>query len=114
MELEVSIREAGDVRIVDARGRLTIGEASDRLHRELQRLAEGGWRKILVNLTEVQKIDSTGISTLVRNCISVSRAGGSLRLACPAGRVREALRVTRLVESIPTFDDETSALASFS
>ena len=113
VELEVSVREAGEVRIVDARGRLTIGDASDRLHRELQRLAENGWHKILVNLTDVQKIDSTGISTLVRNCISLSRAGGSLRLVCPAGRVHEALNVTRLVESIPTFNDEASALASF-
>ncbi len=113
MELEVSVREVGDVRVVDGRGRLTIGEASDRLHRELQRLAEAGWRKILINLTEVQKIDSTGISTLVRNCIGLSRGGGSIKLVCPAGRVREALRITRLDESIPTFDDEAAALASF-
>ncbi len=114
VELEVSVREVGDVRIVDARGRLTIGEASDRLHRELQRLMESGYRKILVNLTDVQKIDSTGISTLVRNCLTLSRTGGTLKLVCPAGRVRDALSVTRLVESIPTFKDETSALASFS
>ncbi len=113
MEIEVSVRERGDVRIVDARGRATIGEPSDRLHSQLHHLIEHGWRKILVNLSDLTAIDSTGISVLVRNCTRLTRAGGSLKLVCPAGRVRDALAVTRLVEVITTFDDEAAGLASF-
>lgn len=113
MSVDIAIREAGTVRILDAGGRITIGESSERLHQQLRDLAEQGWRKILVNLTDVVQIDSSGISTLVRNSISLSRAGGSLRLLVAPGRVRDALTVTRLIEAIPTFSDEATALASF-
>lgn len=111
--LSVSVREAGDIRIVDARGCATLGEGSDRLQRELQNVIRTGWRKIVVNLAEVEQIDSAGIGVLVRNCTALARANGTLKLVCPAGRVRDALKVTRLVESIPTFDAEALALASF-
>ena len=114
VDFQIKVRESGDVRIVDLDGRLTIGEASDRLNEALGGLAEKGARKILVNLNGVPQIDSSGISTIVRNSITLGRDGGSLRLVCKAGRVREALSVTRLVEAIPTFDSESAALASFS
>ena len=112
MGLDISIREAGHVRIVDLQGRLIIGAEADRLQTELRRLIENGYRQIVVNLSCVEQIDSTGISTLVRNCTGLVRAGGSLKLVCPAGRVRDALEVTRLVSAIPTFNDEPQALAS--
>src|SRR3989441_5348633 len=112
MGLDISIREAGHVRIVDLQGRLIIGAEADRLQTELRRLIENGYRQIVVNLSCVEQIDSTGISTLVRNCTGLVRAGGSLKLVCPAGRVRAALEVTRLVSAIPTFNDEPQALAS--
>jgi anti-sigma B factor antagonist len=113
LSVEISIRDAGSVRILDASGRITIGESSDRLHQALRDLADQGWRKILVNLTDVAQIDSSGISALVRNSISIGRAGGSLRLLVGSGRVRDTLTVTRLVEAIPTFSDEATALSSF-
>ncbi len=113
MDLEVSVRESGDVRIVDARGMITLGEETDRLNRDLQFLIEHGWRKILVNIADVAKMDSAGISTLARTSMALTKAGGSLKLVCPAGRVREALELTRLTNSIPTFDDEATALESF-
>src|SRR5712691_1729682 len=112
MGLDISIREAGHVRILDLQGRLIIGAEADQLQTELRRLIENGCRQIVVNLSCVEQIDSTGISTLVRNCTGLVRAGGSLKLVCPAGRVRNALEVTRLVSAIPTFDDEPQALAS--
>jgi len=113
LNFTIAIREAGTIRIVDASGRVTIGESSDHLHRELRDLADHGSCRILVNLTDVAQIDSSGISTLVRNSISLTRAGGSLRLLVGPGRVRDALTVTRLIEAIPTFSDEATALASF-
>lgn len=113
VEFQIKVRESGDVRIVDVEGRLTIGEASERLNEVLSGLAEKGARKILVNLSGVPQIDSSGISALVRNSITLGRGGGSLHLVCKPGRVRDALSVTRLIEAIPTFDSESAALASF-
>jgi anti-anti-sigma factor len=110
---KISVRDSGDLAIVTVAGRVVIGEASERLHETLRGLIKQGRNNLVVNLEDVPQIDSSGISVLVRNSISLTREGGSLRLVCAAGRVRDALEVTRLVEAIPTFDNEAAALASF-
>jgi anti-anti-sigma factor len=112
-KLEIISRPQGDIVIVEPRGRATLGENSELFDRELQRLAAEGWNKMLVDLTELIQIDSSGISALVRQCTGLARKGGSLRLVCPPGRVREALSVTRLLEAIPTFSTSKAALDSF-
>jgi anti-anti-sigma factor len=76
-------------------------------------LIDGGVRKVIVVLTAIPQIDSSGLSTLVRISIKLAREGGVLRLVCGPGRVRDALTVTRLIEAIPTFDTEAAALANF-
>ena len=111
--LEVHHTPHGEIMAVNVRGRATLGENSEYLDRELQRLANDGWTKMLVNLSGVVQMDSSGISALVRQCTGLSKRGGSLRLVCPKGRVHDALSVTRLLEAIPTFDNESEALASF-
>lgn len=113
MKLEIDAHSQGDVMIVEPRGRATLGENSEVLDHELQRLAADGWKKMLVNLTGLVQMDSSGISALVRQCTGLTRAGGSLRLVCPPGRVYDALSVTRLLEAIPTYDTLPAALESF-
>ena len=111
--MEITVRDAGGVSVVDVRGRLTIGEPAEQLHEALQASIKEGARKVVVVLDHVPQIDSSGISTLVRISIRLGREGGVLRLVCGPGRVRDALTVTRLVEAIPTFDSESAALANF-
>ncbi len=113
MGLQISIRESGDVTILDLQGRATIGVDSDLLCSHLQRLVGSGVRKLLLNLADVTQLDSTGISAITGTYVSLSRQGGSLKLLRPCGRVRAVLRVIRLLDLIPTFEDETQALASF-
>ena len=113
MDLQISIRESGDVTILDLQGRATIGVDSDLLISHLQRLVANGVRKLLVNLADVTQLDSSGISAIAGTSVSLSRQGGSLKLLCPCGRVRAVLRVIRLPDIIPTFEDEAQALASF-
>jgi anti-sigma B factor antagonist len=111
--LQISIRESGDVTILDLRGRATIGPDSDLLSSHLQRLVANGVRKLLLNLTDLTQLDSSGISAIIGTYVSLSRQGGRLKLFCPCGRVRAVLRLIRLPDIIPTFEDETQALASF-
>ena len=111
--MEINVRKAGDVSLLEVRGRLTIGEPSEQLHEALQSVIQGGANKVIVNLDGVPQIDSSGISTLVRISIRLTRENGALRLVCGSGRVRDALTVTRLVEAIPTFESESAALANF-
>lgn len=113
MGLQILTRKSGDVTIVDLQGRVTIGVSNDALSAQLRELVEGGARKVLINLFSVPQMDSSGISSLVRSFVTLQRLGGSLRLLKPQGHVRDVLELTRLLHSIPTFDDEAQALRSF-
>jgi anti-anti-sigma factor len=113
MGLRISTRECGDVTIVDLEGKTTIGVDNDLLNSHLRKLVARGARKVLLNLADVTQVDSSSIGTIAAAYLSLSRQGGSLRLLRPRGRVRIVLGVVRLLDSIPTFEDETRALASF-
>jgi anti-sigma B factor antagonist len=112
-KLQISIRESGDVTILDLRGRATIGAGRFLLSVHLRELVGKGVRKVLLNLADVSQLDSSGISPAVGTYVSLGRQGGSLRLVCPRGRVQDVLRVMRVADFIPTFEDESQALASF-
>jgi anti-sigma B factor antagonist len=111
--IEINVREESGIHHLDLHGRLTIGESADQLTEALQSALNNGARKVIVNLNGVPQIDSSGISSLVRMSVALGRVGGSLHLVCGPGRVRDALTVTRLIEAIPTFDSDSSALSSF-
>jgi anti-anti-sigma factor len=111
--MEIAVRESDGIHFLAVHGRLTIGEPSEQLTDALQSVVQSGGRKVVVNLNGVPQIDSSGISSLVRSSIQLAREGGALHLVCGQGRVRDALTVTRLVEAIPTFETDSSALASF-
>ncbi len=113
MGLQISSRKSGDVVVLDIQGRATIGRSNEELSNELRSLIEAGNRKILVNLSGVSQIDSSGISTIVRSFVTIRRRGGILKLFHATGHVLEVLELTRLIQTIPSFDDEASALASF-
>lgn len=113
MGLQISSRKSGNVTILDLQGRLTIGASNDALTSELRKLAESKPCDVLVNLAGVAQVDSSGISTLVRTFVSLERQGGGLRLLSPSARVREVLELTRLIQSIPTYTDERTAVKSF-
>jgi len=111
--LQILVRQAGDVTVMDLQGRALIGSSNDDLSHELRRVIEGGTRKLLVNLSGVAQVDSSGISTIVRSFVTLRREGGSLRLLKPVGHVYEVLDLTRLIQTIPTYDNEKAALESF-
>ena len=113
MSLQLSIRESGDVGILDLRGRATLGGGSQELNNRLRELAAGGLRKLLLNLEHLTQIDSSCFSIIVRTRASLRGRGGDLKLLRPSGHVLETFRVLHLLEIIPSFEDEAQALASF-
>ena len=113
VDLQIAIRESGDVVILDLRGRSTIGCGGELLSSNLQKLVADGKRKLLLNLTELTQIDSSGLGIIVRSYVSLRQKGGDLKLLCPWGRVLQVLAVLRLLNVIPSFEDETQALATF-
>jgi anti-sigma B factor antagonist len=113
MGLQLFVRHAADVVIVDLTGIATIGPANDFLDSQLRLLIEDGTSKMLVNLTDVTQMDSSGIGSIVRAFTSLKRRGASLKLLRPRGSVRLVLETVHLLDVIPTIEDETQAIASF-
>lgn len=114
MSLELAKRVSGDVTIVDLTGRCTLGDPTELLDRELKKLLDGGCRKLLLNLTQLSQIDSTGVSTIVATYVSLRRLKGEVKLLHPTGRVQTVLEITHMLQVIPNFEDEATAIASFS
>jgi len=111
--LQISIRESGDVTIMDLRGRSTIDGESELLDNRLRKLIANGVRRVLLNLADLTQVDSSGVGVIISTYVSLRDQGGDLKLLCPSGRVWEVLKVLHLLEIIPSFEDETEALVSF-
>ena len=98
MSLQVAIRESGDVAILDLRGRSTIsGGESQLLSSHIQKLVADGKRKLLLNLTDLTQVDSTGVSIIARTYVSLRGQGGDLKLLRPGGHVLEVLKPLHLL-----------------
>lgn len=113
MSLKLTTRQVGDVTVVDAAGRITLGEGSSAFRDTIKELVNKGHKKILVNLGDVTYIDSSGIGELVSGYTTVSNAGGQLKLLNLTKRVHDLLQITKLYTVFEVFDDEAKALASF-
>ncbi len=111
--MNATIRQTGEVSVVDLSGRITIGEGDMVLRERVQELLENGQRQILLNLEKVPYMDSSGIGELIAGYKHANEKSGSLKLLNPSDRVDELLRLTRLHEVFDTFRDEQAALGSF-
>jgi anti-anti-sigma factor len=112
--LQISIRESGDITILDLQGRATISDGeSELLRSKLEELMANGVSKFLLNLTDMSHVDSSGFGVIVKICVSLRENGGDLRLIRPTGGALLAFNVLRLLDLIRTFDNEDEALTSF-
>jgi anti-anti-sigma factor len=112
--LQIVVRQCNDVTILDLTGKSTIDASeSELLSKRLRALTDNGKHKLLLNLASLTQMDSTGISAIVEAYVCLQRQDGELKLLGPRGRVLEVLTLFRLLETIPSFKDETQALASF-
>ena len=113
MSVQISSRTAGDVTIVDVAGKITLGEGSSALRDKVRELSASGSKKMLINLGDVNYIDSSGIGELVSAFTTVSNSGGALKLLNLTKRVHDLLQITKLYTVFEVFDSEEIALKSF-
>lgn len=113
MSVKMNTRQIGDVTVIDAAGRITLGEGSTAFREAIKDLVAKGQKKILLNLGEISYIDSSGIGELVSGFTSVSNAGGQLKLLNLTKRVQDLLQITKLYTVFEVFDDEAVALSSY-
>ena len=113
MALQGTCREINDVAIIDFSGKITLGEGSSTLRRTIKELIDKGHRKIVLNLYDVDYIDSSGIGELVSGYTTVRNAEGELKRLHLTKRVHDLLQITRLFTVFDVQSDEDTALRSF-
>ena len=111
--MNIETRKKGDVVIVDFQGRLAVGVGEEMLPRLIEQLLNEGSRKILLNLSDMDYIDSNGLGELVQSLKTSKRFGASLRLLKPQDRVKKTLRLTNLLPMFSVYDSESEAIRSF-
>jgi anti-sigma B factor antagonist len=113
VSVKLSTRQVGDVTVIDATGRITLGEGASTFRDTVRDLASKGDKKILLNLSDVTYIDSSGIGELVSGFTTVTNHGGVLKLLGLSKRVKDLLQITKLYTVFEVFDDESTAVRSF-
>ncbi|MEO7143277.1 MAG: STAS domain-containing protein [Bryobacteraceae bacterium] len=113
MSVKLNTRQVGDVTVIDAAGRITLGEGASTFRDAIRDLVAKGHKKILLNLSDVSYIDSSGIGELVSGFTTVTNQHGQLKLVGLAKRVKDLLQITKLYTVFEVFEDEAAAVRSF-
>jgi anti-sigma B factor antagonist len=108
----IKIREAGAVSLLDVSGRLTSFEAHA-LRDSISRLLKQGRRDMILNLSGLNYLDSSGIGELARVYVTVVKQNGQMKVVGLSSRIEEVLKITQLYQVFPEFPDEEAALKSF-
>jgi anti-sigma B factor antagonist len=113
MKMTASTRQVGGVTVVDISGRIELGEESAAVRDLVSKLLSKGHKQILVNLGDVNYIDSSGLGALVSSFTSARKQGGELKLLNLTDRVTDLMQMTKLYTVFDVRDDEAVAVKSF-
>ena len=113
MDIDVRKHPEKGVHVIHLHGDLKLGEPVDGLRQACLDLMNDGGTRLVVNLSEVPMIDSSGIGVLVRTLTQAKQHGGALKLVNPSKFAMQTLKIVGLLSLFEVFDDDTQAIQSF-
>ena len=113
MALTIASREVNGVAVLDLSGRITLGEGSVQIRDAIRDLLGKGQKSILLDLGDVNYIDSSGLGELVSAYTSARNQSAALKLLKLTKKVHDLLQLTKLYTVFDIYDDEAAAIASF-
>ena len=111
--MKVSVKEAGKVRIIDLKGKITLGSGDLELRKAVQEQLDAGNTSIVLNMQGIDYIDSAGLGELVACKKRASAKGGNVKLVMPSESVYKVLSIVSLHLVFEIFDNEAKAIGSF-
>jgi anti-sigma B factor antagonist len=111
--VKINSRIIGDIHFLDCSGRITLGEGVMTVQTTVRDILEGGGNKIVLNLADVNYIDSSGIGELVSTYNTVARHGGQLKLLSLTKKIHEVLSIMKLLTVFQVYESEPATVASF-
>jgi anti-sigma B factor antagonist len=112
--MNVNTRQAGDVTILDLKGKITIGSGDVALRNAIHEVMNSGAKKVLINMADVSTIDSSGIGELVSAYTTATNRGAKLKLINLPAKVTDILTITQLITVFDVYDSEAEGVSSFS
>lgn len=113
LSMDLKTQEDGRVTVLTVNGDLVIGEAESVFKKTVTRLLEEGRVHLLVDLSGVGFVDSSGLGALVRALTNSQKEGGQTKLLKAGPQIRKLLEMTRLDSVFETHDDIETAVSSF-
>jgi len=113
MALTIASRELDGVTVLDLSGRITLGEGSVQLRDAIRDLISKGQKRILLNLADVNYIDSSGLGELVSAFTTAKNQQADVKLLSLTKKVHDLLQLTKLYTVFDIWDDEANAIAAF-
>jgi anti-sigma B factor antagonist len=111
--MKANSRTVDDVEIISLQGKITIGSGDTQLREVISNAVNAGKNKILLDLSGVTTIDSSGIGELVGSYTTATNRGGKLKLLHLPAKLNELLHVTQLITVFEVYENEREAIASF-
>ena len=111
--MKATTRTANNVEVIGLQGKITIGAGDTQLREVIMTALNAGRTNILLDMSGVTTIDSSGIGELVGSFTTVTNRGGKLKLLHLPAKLNELLHVTQLITVFEVYDNEQEALGSF-
>ena len=111
--MKATNRTVDNVEIIALQGKITIGSGDTQLREVISNAVSAGKTNVLLDLSGVTTIDSSGIGELVGSYTTVTNRGGKLKLLHLPAKLNELLHVTQLITVFEVYDNEREAIASF-
>jgi anti-sigma B factor antagonist len=111
--MHVDVHRRGEVILIDLRGDLVLGDGDEVLRESMNEVLAEGWRKIVVNLGRVGRMDSSGIGELVASWKLARRFDATMKVLRPGDKVKHTLHLAQILPLLEVFEDELAAIESF-
>ncbi len=111
--MELSQRQIGDVVVLDLSGKITLTDSDGRVKDRVTALVADGYKKVVLNLSRVTDMDSTGLGETVACYTSMTRCQGEIKLVGATARIKSLLVITKLINVFDCYDKLEEALAAF-
>ncbi len=111
--MHVDLRKSGEIVILDLEGRLVAGVGDELFRDSLQEIFSSGWKRVLLNLSRVTYIDSSGVGELAAGIRTARELGVALKATRLSDRVQHVLTLSQILPLLEIHPNEETALASF-
>lgn len=111
--MKIAFREKNDIPILDISGKLTMSDGSEKLREMIDGLLANEKKNIVINLSEMEYIDSTGVGEMVASLKTVENLGGQMKLVNLRNQAYKTLSLALLLPVFDIYETEDEALSKF-